>query len=63
MRSMRAEVLQLRNFTTLLLAAALLFATQMDCHASSAPPDNGSRIKVALYLDLGCKGGGVIHWA
>ena len=23
----------------------------------------GGKIKVALYLDVGCKGGGVIHWA
>ena len=48
---------------SLLMSAALLSVTQMVCHASSTPPNNGSKIKVALYLDIGCKGGGVIHWA
>ena len=29
------------------------------------PPDawHIPKVKVALYLDVGCKGGGVIHWA
>ena len=31
--------------------------------AADAASDSSSRIKVALYLDAGCKGGGVIHCA
>ena len=54
----------------LLAAAALMAVAQTGCRSSSpsmpaatqeAP--KADRIKVALYLDIGCKGGGVIHWA
>jgi hypothetical protein len=45
----------MRKLMALLLAAALA--------AAGAPPGNAPRVKVALYLDIGCKGGGVIHWA
>ena len=53
----------------LLLAAALLSVTQTACRSTPSlagtPPDmwHIPKIKVALYLDVGCKGGGVIHWA
>ena len=57
------EVAHLRHSMILFLAAALLSAAQPACHASSALPGNALKIKAALYLDVGCKGGGVIHWA
>ena len=51
-----------------LLLAATLAAAQADCQSTSPSgagtlAGNAPRVKVALYLDIGCKGGGVIHWA
>ena len=54
----------------LFIAAALMAVAQTGCQSASpsmpAVPQEASKadkIKVALYLDIGCKGGGVIHWA
>ena len=57
----------MKRSAALLLAAALA-AAQADCQSTSpsgagALAGNAPRVKVALYLDIGCKGGGVIHWA
>ena len=53
---------------TILMAAALavvLAGCQSKPPLAGPPPDawHIPKIKVALYLDVGCKGGGVIHWA
>jgi glutamine amidotransferase-like uncharacterized protein len=55
---------------TAVLAAALWGAAQSVCAAEASLPTEaraddgkGSRIKVALYIDFGCKGAGVIHLA
>ena len=42
----------------LVLALALFCAARMACASVAA-----AQIKVALYLDEGCRGGGVIHLA
>ena len=55
---------------TAVLAAALWGAAPSVCAAEASLPTEaraddgkGSRIKVALYIDFGCKGAGVIHLA
>ena len=61
--------MNMKKSMILLLAAALLSVTQTACRSTPSlagtPPDmwHIPKIKVALYLDVGCKGGGVIHWA
>ncbi len=61
--------MNMKKTMILLLAAALLSVTQTACRSTPSlagtPPDmwHIPKIKVALYLDVGCKGGGVIHWA
>ena len=52
----------MKRSAIVLLATALLSAAQTAWGAArgdARPP----KITVALYLDIGCKGGGVIHWA
>lgn len=59
------------NCRLCILAAAFLVAAFLlsGCHsaasASGTPPDfwHVPKTKVALYLDIGCKGGGVLHLA
>ena len=61
--------MNMKKTMILLLAAALLSVTQTACRSTPSlagtPPDawHIPKVKVALYLDVGCKGGGVIHWA
>ena len=61
--------MNMKKSMILLLAAALLSVTQTACRSTPSlagtPPDawHIPKVKVALYLDVGCKGGGVIHWA
>ena len=61
--------MNMKKSMIILLAAALLSVTQTACRSTPSlagtPPDmwHIPKIKVALYLDVGCKGGGVIHWA
>ena len=51
--------------TGLIVAAVALTGCQSVRPVAGPPPDawHIPKIKVALYLDIGCKGGGVIHWA
>ena len=56
-----------KTFLMGMTVAALAFA-QMDCQASApaaekTAADQASKTKVALYVDTGCRGGGVIQWA
>ena len=53
---------------TIIMAVALataLAGCRSGAPLAGPPPDawHIPKIKVALYLDVGCKGGGVIHWA
>ena len=57
--------------TSLVAAAVLAVACLVGTGCQSVKPVAGPppdawhipKIKVALYLDIGCRGGGVIHWA
>lgn len=49
-----------------LLAAAVALTGCRSVKPVAGPPPDAwhiPKIKVALYLDVGCRGGGVIHWA
>ena len=48
-----------------LLAVAVALTGRSVTPVARPPSDCGHmpKIKVALYLDIGCQGGGVIHWA
>ena len=54
-----------KTIAGLLVAAVALTGCQSVKPVAGPPPDAWyiPKIKVALYLDVGCKGGGVIHWA
>ncbi len=54
----------MKESMVLLLAVALLAVAQSVLAAEvSHETGNAPKIKVALYLDIGCKGGGIIHLA
>ena len=53
-------------FSGLLVVAAMALTGCRSASPLAGPPPDAwhiPKIKVALYLDVGCKGGGVIHWA
>ena len=53
-------------FSGLLVVAAMALTGCRSASPLAGPPPDAWHIpktKVALYLDVGCKGGGVIHWA
>ena len=60
----RAPLRSMKELMVLLLAVALLAVAQSVLAAEvSHETGNAPKIKVALYLDIGCKGGGIIHLA
>ena len=53
-------------FSGLLVVVAMVVTGCRSTSPLAGPPPDAwhiPKIKVALYLDVGCKGGGVIHWA
>ena len=53
-------------FSGLLVVVAMALTGCRSALPLAGPPPDAwyiPKIKVALYLDVGCKGGGVIHWA